>query len=1016
MSGEYTGALRVTEAVLSGTTYSDPDLVLTITDRDTTMSIRDKISGSSALTKVDDSTAPAPGCFQVSGSYYPQGFGPYYKISEGDEFTFEFWVKWESGDSTYNLLYAGSQFYNAAGTYLGNSQRYWGESSLQITTATTDWVHVSGTLGPSRGANTGQIPTTAETMRLLFLFNYAPNGTSVTRYCGLKVYKSNPTVTKLYRKTLGSEAGSTRNRDLVIDSNGDIMANDLFVDGNVGIGTIDPNASLDVAGTSPAIRITNTTDPLGAADVGSLEFFTDDSSTGASRILSSIVCVNSAASPSIPDGQLVFKTSVGGGGAVAATEKMRIDSSGNVGIGTTSPGAKLDVNSNISTSSTDVIKISQATNGAIKAAASLGLSIQNGGEATNAADLWFSTALNGSLNERARITSTGHFQVSTGYFELTSQPSTKLWLSTNQVQLYSGGLLVFAGYNASNDAVVVGNESGDINVTLAGGANNKVLYLEGSSGNVGIGTKTPNAKLDVQGTQGQLFSVTDDLSGDIFSVADISGVPIMNVNSDGTSYFDGNVGIGTDDPSTKLEVDGTITARKNIISTYDGSDTNTGAYGINRTLSGLTANARGYRDDSIVTAPGNTAVSYAGIDIKTQMTQGTFGHVTMFQGRTSLDNADVTDFEGLYMGGLSFANTSNVTNYVGVTVENPTAFSGTITNFVGTKIKAPTRTGGTITNFYGLKVEDNVSATNKWAIYSDDDSVNSKMLGQLESGDITVQNTTTAASLNLNSLSTGNGGNYIHAKKSDGSNQWVLGSNSGFDDRVTLKQYNAADIIFANNSGDAMIIDTNGKVGIGATSPDVKLDVVSGTNNGIRISATDTTSNWRDIGIRSYVTQAEADALTDHTYLFTTNPSGQTDPAFQRYGGTVLQCRDDGNSNFSIRIGNGSGHNTALNINASGVATFNNTVTATNFILSSDERLKNSVEEVDNKHIDVNWKTFEMNSKQGQKRYGVIAQELEEVHPEFVNTDDKGFKSVKYIDLLIAKIAELEARLEKLEK
>ena len=41
---------------------------------------------------------------------------------------------------------------------------------------------------------------------------------------------------------------------------------------------------------------------------------------------------------------------------------------------------------------------------------------------------------------------------------------------------------------------------------------------------------------------------------------------------------------------------------------------------------------------------------------------------------------------------------------------------------------------------------------------------------------------------------------------------------------------------------------------------------------------------------------------------------------------------------------------------------------------------------------------------------------LEQKHPEFVNTDDEGFKTVKYIDLLIAKVAELEARLEKLEK
>ena len=54
-----------------------------------------------------------------------------------------------------------------------------------------------------------------------------------------------------------------------------------------------------------------------------------------------------------------------------------------------------------------------------------------------------------------------------------------------------------------------------------------------------------------------------------------------------------------------------------------------------------------------------------------------------------------------------------------------------------------------------------------------------------------------------------------------------------------------------------------------------------------------------------------------------------------------------------------------------------------------------------------------MNSEEGQSRYGVIAQELEEAHPEFVRTDDEGMKSVAYIDLLIAKVAELEARLEK---
>ena len=89
------------------------------------------------------------------------------------------------------------------------------------------------------------------------------------------------------------------------------------------------------------------------------------------------------------------------------------------------------------------------------------------------------------------------------------------------------------------------------------------------------------------------------------------------------------------------------------------------------------------------------------------------------------------------------------------------------------------------------------------------------------------------------------------------------------------------------------------------------------------------------------------------------------------------------------------------------------TATATNFILSSDKTLKNNIKEIDTNHIDVNWKNFELKSEPGVKRAGVIAQELEEKHPEFVRTDDEGIKSVAYIDLLITKIAELEARLEK---
>ena len=91
-------------------------------------------------------------------------------------------------------------------------------------------------------------------------------------------------------------------------------------------------------------------------------------------------------------------------------------------------------------------------------------------------------------------------------------------------------------------------------------------------------------------------------------------------------------------------------------------------------------------------------------------------------------------------------------------------------------------------------------------------------------------------------------------------------------------------------------------------------------------------------------------------------------------------------------------------------------VVANNFVIASDKRSKTKIEDLTGDNVDISWKSFEMKGNEGEYRTGVIAQELEENYPEFVNTDDRGFKSVKYIDLLIAKIAELEARLEKLEK
>lgn len=65
--------------------------------------------------------------------------------------------------------------------------------------------------------------------------------------------------------------------------------------------------------------------------------------------------------------------------------------------------------------------------------------------------------------------------------------------------------------------------------------------LSGSSGTVSgstltvVGSGSSQPVFTVQGSQGELFSVTDSLSGSLFSVNDISGLPVLEVFSDNTT-------------------------------------------------------------------------------------------------------------------------------------------------------------------------------------------------------------------------------------------------------------------------------------------------------------------------------------------------------------------------------------------------------------------------------------------------------------------------------------------------
>jgi hypothetical protein len=99
-----------------------------------------------------------------------------------------------------------------------------------------------------------------------------------------------------------------------------------------------------------------------------------------------------------------------------------------------------------------------------------------------------------------------------------------------------------------------------------------------------------------------------------------------------------------------------------------------------------------------------------------------------------------------------------------------------------------------------------------------------------------------------------------------------------------------------------------------------------------------------------------------------------------------------------------------------GGQTVNGTITATDFILSSDQRLKSDINTYVPQPINIKYRDYLINNGGDRRRVGVIAQELEKDHPEFVMTNpDTGMKAVSYIDMLVAKVAELEERIKQLE-